>query len=104
MAAILSSVVVVDDKVDFPSVSIGFSRFGHNNKLKVNITHSIQKIGNPNYVQLGQIMEHEFGHICGVFDAYGYQSKDDTKDHHYGQHNNPSFTFPSAHIDGTDIK
>lgn len=55
---------------------------------------------------LSRTMEHEFGHVLGLFDAYGYANKMDPEDgcYHYGGHPWPERPLPPAFIDGVRLK
>lgn len=69
-------------------------------KLRIKISLSCVNEGFSR--ALSRTVEHEFGHVLGLFDAYGYARKPDPEDglYHYGGHPWPDFALPPALIDG----
>lgn len=68
-------------------------------RIKMSFRGGDEEILHP----LSRTSEHEFGHVLGLFDAYGYARKPDPTDgrYHYGGHPWPGFALPPALIDGT---
>ncbi len=89
-----------------PYKAIVWDAFFWRRHKKLRISMSFPSWNNELANSINRTIEHEFGHVLGLFDAYGYSRKTEPQDgrYHYGGHPWPDNALPPAYIDGERLR